>query len=108
MFMLGAFLDAIGGMGFDYVASGHYANVIHPCSDRRDEPSVLELSQDMVPIWDINLWLQDLVCVCGLYIGDISVLSVLSEESLLISLYKLFMVVLSFAYFFASLFITRK
>ncbi|XP_028187329.1 uncharacterized protein LOC114373947 isoform X3 [Glycine soja] len=44
----GAFLDAIGGMGFDYVASGHYANVIHPCSDRRDEPSVLELSQDMV------------------------------------------------------------
>uniref|UniRef100_A0A0R0HBZ5 tRNA-5-taurinomethyluridine 2-sulfurtransferase n=1 Tax=Glycine max TaxID=3847 RepID=A0A0R0HBZ5_SOYBN len=44
----GAFLDAIGGMGFDYVASGHYANVIHPCADWMDEPSVLELSQDMV------------------------------------------------------------
>ncbi|CAJ1933217.1 unnamed protein product [Sphenostylis stenocarpa] len=44
----GAFLDAIGGMGFDYVASGHYANVIHPCADGINEPSVLELSQDMV------------------------------------------------------------
>ena len=29
MFMSSAFFDAIGGMGFDYVASGHYANVIH-------------------------------------------------------------------------------
>ncbi|KAK7404520.1 hypothetical protein VNO78_05468 [Psophocarpus tetragonolobus] len=44
----GAFLDAIGDMGFDYVASGHYANVIHSCDDQMDEPSVLELSQDMV------------------------------------------------------------
>ncbi|KAK7257848.1 hypothetical protein RIF29_32115 [Crotalaria pallida] len=44
----GAFLDAISGMGFDYVASGHYANVIHPSSDQTDQPSVLELSQDMV------------------------------------------------------------
>ncbi|QHO39078.1 tRNA-specific 2-thiouridylase MnmA [Arachis hypogaea] len=44
----GAFLDAISGMGFDYVASGHYANVIHPCADQMEEPSVLELSQDMV------------------------------------------------------------
>ncbi|KAJ1390515.1 tRNA-specific 2-thiouridylase [Sesbania bispinosa] len=44
----GAFLDAINGMGFDYVASGHYANVIHPFADQMDEPSVLELSQDMV------------------------------------------------------------
>ncbi|KAK7312437.1 hypothetical protein VNO77_36294 [Canavalia gladiata] len=44
----GAFLDAISGMGFDYVASGHYANVIHPCADQMDEPSTLELSQDMV------------------------------------------------------------
>ncbi|RYR74870.1 hypothetical protein Ahy_A02g009581 isoform E [Arachis hypogaea] len=35
-------------MGFDYVASGHYANVIHPCADQMEEPSVLELSQDMV------------------------------------------------------------
>lgn len=48
--LLGAFLDAIGGMGFDYVASGHYASVSHPLEDQMDEPSVLELSQDMVPI----------------------------------------------------------
>ncbi|KAE9593281.1 putative sulfurtransferase [Lupinus albus] len=44
----GAFLDAINNMGFDYVASGHYARVIHPSSDQMDEPSILELSQDMV------------------------------------------------------------
>ncbi|TKY54946.1 tRNA-specific 2-thiouridylase MnmA [Spatholobus suberectus] len=44
----GAFLDAIGGMAFDYAASGHYANVIHPCTDWMDEPSVLELSQGML------------------------------------------------------------
>ncbi|KAK7262524.1 hypothetical protein RJT34_30098 [Clitoria ternatea] len=44
----GAFVDATNGMGFDYVASGHYANVIHPCGDQMDEPSVLELSPDMV------------------------------------------------------------
>ncbi|OIW05731.1 hypothetical protein TanjilG_23517 [Lupinus angustifolius] len=44
----GAFLDAINNMGFDYVASGHYARVVHPSSDQMDEPSVLELSQDMV------------------------------------------------------------
>ncbi|XP_061350241.1 uncharacterized protein LOC133295419 [Gastrolobium bilobum] len=44
----GAFLDAISDMGFDYVASGHYANVVHPLADQKDEPSVLELSQDMV------------------------------------------------------------
>lgn len=43
-------MDAISGMGFDYVASGHYANVVHPVADQIDEPSVLELSQDMVPI----------------------------------------------------------
>lgn len=49
-FLLGAFLDAISGTGFDYVASGHYANVIHPSANQIDEPSVLELSQDMVTI----------------------------------------------------------
>lgn len=57
-------MDAIGGMGFDYVASGHYANVIHPCADGMNEPSVLELSQDMV--------LMNLGSVCLLlYVGDI-------------------------------------
>ncbi|CAK8575859.1 unnamed protein product [Lathyrus sativus] len=44
----GAFLDAIGGMGFDYVASGHYAKVVHSFVDKMDGPSILELSQDMV------------------------------------------------------------
>ncbi|KAH7560578.1 hypothetical protein JRO89_XS10G0048000 [Xanthoceras sorbifolium] len=44
----GAFMDAISNMEFDYVASGHYANVIHPSADQTDNPSVLELSKDMV------------------------------------------------------------
>lgn len=41
-------MDAISNMEFDYVASGHYANVIHPSADQMDKPSVLELSKDMV------------------------------------------------------------
>lgn len=61
--MLGAFLDAISDMGFDYVASGHYANVIHPSADQMDGPSTLELSQDMVWIWELLLWLQELICI---------------------------------------------
>ncbi|KAG8653077.1 hypothetical protein MANES_06G165000v8 [Manihot esculenta] len=44
----GAFMDAINSMEFDYVASGHYANVIHPSADQINKPSVLELSKDMV------------------------------------------------------------
>ncbi|ONI05915.1 hypothetical protein PRUPE_5G028600 [Prunus persica] len=44
----GAFMDAISCMKFDYVASGHYANVVHPSAGEMDEDSVLELSQDMV------------------------------------------------------------
>ncbi|CAN1856714.1 tRNA-specific 2-thiouridylase MnmA [Linum perenne] len=44
----GAFLDAVNGMGFDYIASGHYARVVHPSSDHVHQPSVLELSKDMV------------------------------------------------------------
>ncbi|CAI0450019.1 unnamed protein product [Linum tenue] len=44
----GAFMDAVNGMGFDYIASGHYASVIHPSSDETNKPSVLELSKDMV------------------------------------------------------------
>ncbi|KAL9404945.1 hypothetical protein Peur_001917 [Populus x canadensis] len=42
----GAFMDAINNMEFDYVASGHYAHVIHPVSDQINKPSVLELSKD--------------------------------------------------------------
>nr|CAD1822342.1 unnamed protein product [Ananas comosus var. bracteatus] len=44
----GAFLEAIENMGFDYIASGHYAHVIHSLPKLGDEPSVLKLSQDMV------------------------------------------------------------
>ncbi|CAN7105034.1 unnamed protein product [Brassica rapa subsp. narinosa] len=45
----GAFMDAISGMEYDYIASGHYAKVVHPPADQTDSSSVLELSQDMVP-----------------------------------------------------------
>lgn len=41
-------MDAISGMTFDYIASGHYAMVVHPNSDKSDEPSALRLSKDMV------------------------------------------------------------
>ncbi|GMY16288.1 trna-specific 2-thiouridylase mnma [Fagus crenata] len=44
----GAFMDAISSMEFDYVASGHYANIVHTSTDQMDNPSVLELSKDMV------------------------------------------------------------
>jgi len=41
-------MDAISDMEYDYVASGHYAKVVHPPADQNDASSVLELSQDMV------------------------------------------------------------
>lgn len=44
----GAFMDAINSMEYDYVASGHYAKVVHAYTDQRDKSSVLELSKDMV------------------------------------------------------------
>ncbi|XP_044472885.1 tRNA-specific 2-thiouridylase MnmA [Mangifera indica] len=44
----GAFMDTINSLEFDYVASGHYANVVHSAADQMDELSVLELSKDMV------------------------------------------------------------
>ncbi|KAE8037148.1 hypothetical protein FH972_009765 [Carpinus fangiana] len=44
----GAFMDAISSMEFDYVASGHYANIVHSSEEQTDNPSVLELSKDMV------------------------------------------------------------
>ncbi|CAN6454114.1 unnamed protein product [Victoria cruziana] len=43
----GAFMDAISSSGFDYIASGHYARVIHPPPHCQDGQSVLELSADM-------------------------------------------------------------
>lgn len=42
-------MDAISSMEFDYVASGHYANIVHSSVELMDNPSVLELSKDMVP-----------------------------------------------------------
>lgn len=45
----GAFMDAVDDMGFDYIASGHYAKVIH--ASTWHEPSLLEVSKDMVHIW---------------------------------------------------------
>ncbi|KAK9929958.1 hypothetical protein M0R45_027023 [Rubus argutus] len=44
----GVFMDAISSMEFDYVASGHYAKVVHASADQMDKDSALELSQDMV------------------------------------------------------------
>ncbi|KAL3520445.1 hypothetical protein ACH5RR_018594 [Cinchona calisaya] len=44
----GAFVDSINGMNFDFVASGHYAKVVHKSADQTEEASVLELSKDMV------------------------------------------------------------
>ncbi|KAK9115744.1 hypothetical protein Sjap_014691 [Stephania japonica] len=44
----GAFMDAISSLDFDYVASGHYACLLHPSLSQRDGVSVLELSEDMV------------------------------------------------------------
>ncbi|PKA59941.1 tRNA-specific 2-thiouridylase [Apostasia shenzhenica] len=44
----GAFLEAVEKMGFDYIASGHYARVKHPSVDGQSGPSLLILSNDMV------------------------------------------------------------
>ncbi|KAA3489809.1 tRNA-specific 2-thiouridylase MnmA [Gossypium australe] len=44
----GAFVDAIYNMDYDYIASGHYANVVHPSADQSNKASILQLSQDMV------------------------------------------------------------
>jgi len=49
-------MDAINNMEFDYVASGHYAHVIHPVSDQINKPSVLELSKDKVIKWEHIFW----------------------------------------------------
>ncbi|KAJ6812871.1 uncharacterized protein M6B38_146045 [Iris pallida] len=44
----GAFLEAVESMKFDYIASGHYARVIHPSFSEKNGPSVLALSKDVV------------------------------------------------------------
>lgn len=44
----GAFLEAIENLGFDYIASGHYAHVVHPSAENTEAPSVLQLSKDNV------------------------------------------------------------
>lgn len=40
-------MDAISSMNYDYIASGHYAKVVHPLLTQVGN-SVLELSEDMV------------------------------------------------------------
>ncbi|KAJ8549066.1 hypothetical protein K7X08_032773 [Anisodus acutangulus] len=40
-------MDAISGMEFDFVASGHYTKIVHTSTEQLDEPSVLKLSKDM-------------------------------------------------------------
>ncbi|KMZ60983.1 tRNA-specific 2-thiouridylase mnmA [Zostera marina] len=44
----GAFLDAIKHLEFDYVASGHYAHIIHSSQDKKEDVCILKLSKDMV------------------------------------------------------------
>lgn len=56
-------MDAINSLEFDYVASGHYANVVHSAADQMDELSVLELSKDMVPILDTVLSYLESSCM---------------------------------------------
>ncbi|CAH1454542.1 unnamed protein product [Lactuca virosa] len=46
----GAFMDALSNMDFEFVASGHYAKVIHPLTDETNELSFLQLSKDMIKI----------------------------------------------------------
>ncbi|CAH1454536.1 unnamed protein product [Lactuca virosa] len=41
-------MDAISNMDFEFVASGHYAKVIHPLIDETNDLSFLHLSKDMV------------------------------------------------------------
>lgn len=61
----GAFLDAIETMEFDYVASGHYAHIVHPPSDQK-EASILKLSNDMVKkiILNFIIYLYHSVSFC--------------------------------------------
>lgn len=48
-------MDAISSREYDYVASGHYANVIHPSADEADRPSILKLSKDIVHLCFLSL-----------------------------------------------------
>ncbi|CAH1454544.1 unnamed protein product [Lactuca virosa] len=44
----GAFMDAISNMDFEFVASRHYAKVIHHLTDETNELLFLQLSKDTV------------------------------------------------------------
>ncbi|XP_078177776.1 tRNA (5-methylaminomethyl-2-thiouridylate)-methyltransferase isoform X1 [Carex rostrata] len=44
----GAFLEAVKKMEFDYIASGHYAHVVHSSPENPSGLSILKLSRDMV------------------------------------------------------------
>ncbi|KAH9680574.1 tRNA-5-taurinomethyluridine 2-sulfurtransferase [Citrus sinensis] len=47
-------MDAISSMEFDYVASGHYANVVHSSADHKDKPSVQNYQKTSCLFW-INI-----------------------------------------------------
>jgi tRNA U34 2-thiouridine synthase MnmA/TrmU len=51
----GAFLEAIENLGFDYIASGHYAHVVHPSVQDVESSSELQLSKDKVLCIQINI-----------------------------------------------------
>ncbi|VFQ68717.1 unnamed protein product [Cuscuta campestris] len=44
----GAFMDSVSKMEFDFVASGHYAKIVHADANQPHKPSALQLSKDMV------------------------------------------------------------
>lgn len=46
--VIGAFVDAISDMKFDFIASGHYAMVVHSDRSNNEESSALKLSKDTV------------------------------------------------------------
>ena len=41
-------MDAINNMDYDYIASWHYSNLVHPSADQSNKASILELSKDTV------------------------------------------------------------
>ncbi|KAK6937127.1 tRNA-specific 2-thiouridylase MnmA-like, C-terminal domain [Dillenia turbinata] len=54
----GVFMDAISKMDFDYIASGHYAKVVHFVTSERSHSSMLEVSRD--PVKDQTYFLSHL------------------------------------------------
>ncbi|XP_058073617.1 uncharacterized protein LOC131222525 isoform X2 [Magnolia sinica] len=83
----GAFMDIISSMEFDYVASGHYAHVIHSSPEQDDGSSVLELSNDTVKdqTYFLSHLSQDQLKRLLFPLGCISKLSINRSSSLVAS-----------------------